>query len=151
MVKTKSKKKAVALIQFKKGDIIFAKVKGFPFWPSVAEDVMVSSIKARFNDPSNTWAKVSFDMVRPFTMSMCDELSSKHAKNHRLLKCIEEMKWNVAQMQKRVKDVRNLKTTRATTTHLNRTLRSNSDPPSGIESSNENDCFRVSENPNRSR
>lgn len=62
MAKTarKNKKKShniikLSLNDFQKGDLVFAKIKGFQFWPSVLSDFIGTKIRVDFFDYEKTW------------------------------------------------------------------------------------------------
>lgn len=52
---TKSKKNAIALYEYSVGDLVFAKVRGFPFWPGVVAEVTKTTITTNFLDYAKTW------------------------------------------------------------------------------------------------
>lgn len=46
--------KTVALVSVKNGDIVFAKVKGYAFWPALVDEV-ASQVKVIFFGPEKSW------------------------------------------------------------------------------------------------
>lgn len=45
----------ICAIKFRKGDIVFAKVRGFPLWPSIVREVNGTQIKVDFFCSEKTW------------------------------------------------------------------------------------------------
>lgn len=50
-----AKKKQVSKVQFKVGDFVFAKVRGYAPWPSVVEEVNGNRGRVTFFCPEKSW------------------------------------------------------------------------------------------------
>lgn len=45
----------LSLNDFQKGDLVFAKIKGFQFWPSVLGESIGTKVRVDFFDYEKTW------------------------------------------------------------------------------------------------
>lgn len=53
--KIKTDKKTIAELNFKIGDFVFVKVRGYAWWPAVVKDVSIPKIKVEFFCPEKSW------------------------------------------------------------------------------------------------
>lgn len=53
--KKNCKKAIVALAEFKTGDLVFGKLKGFPFWPATLGVNLGGKFRTNFFDYNKTW------------------------------------------------------------------------------------------------
>lgn len=51
----KKEKKTIALYNYAVGDLVFTKVRGFPFWPGIVAEVTKTTITTNFIDYAKTW------------------------------------------------------------------------------------------------
>ncbi len=90
--------------QFNKGDIVWAKVKGYPWWPGVIADIQNSIYLINFcHDESH--ARLSSKSIKPY-----EENRKKVNMNSKKTKLIEAIKEADITFQKIKKELNNNKT-----------------------------------------
>lgn len=53
--KKNNNKIIAATAVFKKGDLVFSKIKGFNFWPASIDEVFCGKFRTNFFDYNKTW------------------------------------------------------------------------------------------------
>lgn len=55
MARKKTPKKALCKVIYEAGDIVFAKLRGFPMWPAIVRETTATRVLVDFICPERSW------------------------------------------------------------------------------------------------